>query len=219
MDNVIFMMHSISCVAKYIQNSVNNLHYKVGNAKMNLVKIFWKVPIWIRPAYVRWQAGEFRDTSCKEILKCDSKFSRPLALKSNPFLIRKSTNSICRLSIWSLFSSSFFVLNTLSHTLLNLLVWYHVIYTFFVVPPMFAEFIITWKYKCSGIAEIGEVHGGDKEYPFSAALSSYLFLVSCYMDVDFLLQWFNDVFSTEISETCGKILNLLLDKHGCEVSP
>lgn len=35
----------------------------------------------------------------------------------------------------------------------------------------------------------------------------------------FLLQWFNDVFSTDISETCGKILNLLLEKHGCEVSP
>lgn len=133
-NDVIFMMHSISCVAKYIQNSVNNLHYKVGNAKMNLVKIFWKVPIWIRPAYVRWQAGEFRDTSCKEILKCDSKFSRPLALKSNPFLIRKSTNSICRLSIWSLFSSSFFVLNTLSHTLLNLLVWYHVTLHFLCSP-------------------------------------------------------------------------------------
>lgn len=31
-------------------------------------------------------------------------------------------------------------------------------------------------------------------------------------------EWFNDVFSTDISETCGKILNLLLEKHGCETT-
>ncbi|KAI8554705.1 hypothetical protein RHMOL_Rhmol05G0119000 [Rhododendron molle] len=29
-------------------------------------------------------------------------------------------------------------------------------------------------------------------------------------------EWFNDVFSTDISETCGKILNMLVEKHGCE---
>ena len=32
------------------------------------------------------------------------------------------------------------------------------------------------------------------------------------------MQWFNDVFSTEISDKCEDALNLLLKTHGCEVS-
>ncbi|KAG5548329.1 hypothetical protein RHGRI_013884 [Rhododendron griersonianum] len=31
-------------------------------------------------------------------------------------------------------------------------------------------------------------------------------------------EWFNDVFSTDISEICGKILNMLVEKHGCELA-
>lgn len=31
------------------------------------------------------------------------------------------------------------------------------------------------------------------------------------------LQWFNDVFSTEISTTCEDVLNGLSEKHGCQV--
>ncbi|XP_057495987.1 fatty acid amide hydrolase [Actinidia eriantha] len=30
-------------------------------------------------------------------------------------------------------------------------------------------------------------------------------------------EWFNDVFSTDISETCDNIINLLLKKHGCKM--
>ena len=33
------------------------------------------------------------------------------------------------------------------------------------------------------------------------------------------LQWFNDVFSTDISEKSEDILELLMKTHGCEVSP
>lgn len=31
------------------------------------------------------------------------------------------------------------------------------------------------------------------------------------------LQWFNDVFSTEISDKCEDVLNRLLENHGCKV--
>lgn len=33
-----------------------------------------------------------------------------------------------------------------------------------------------------------------------------------------LLQWFNDVNSTDISDKCEDILDLLSKTHGCEVS-
>lgn len=32
------------------------------------------------------------------------------------------------------------------------------------------------------------------------------------------MQWFNDVYSTEISDKCEDALNLLSKYHGCEVS-
>lgn len=32
------------------------------------------------------------------------------------------------------------------------------------------------------------------------------------------LQWFNDVFSTEISDKCEDVLSRLLETHGCKVS-
>lgn len=44
------------------------------------------------------------------------------------------------------------------------------------------------------------------------------FLVTVVSFLDFLLQWFNDVFSTEISEKCEDILYQLSEKHGCKVS-
>lgn len=33
------------------------------------------------------------------------------------------------------------------------------------------------------------------------------------------LQWFNDVNSTDISDKCEDVLDLLCKTHGCEVSP
>ena len=33
------------------------------------------------------------------------------------------------------------------------------------------------------------------------------------------LQWFNDVHSTDISDKCEDVLDLLCKTHGCEVSP
>lgn len=32
------------------------------------------------------------------------------------------------------------------------------------------------------------------------------------------LQWFNDVFSTDISNKCEDVLNLLVENHGCKVN-
>ena len=38
------------------------------------------------------------------------------------------------------------------------------------------------------------------------------------MCTNILVQWFNDVQSTEISDKCEDVLNLLSKTHGCEVS-
>lgn len=32
------------------------------------------------------------------------------------------------------------------------------------------------------------------------------------------MQWFNDVYSTDISDRCEDVLDMLLKTHGCEVS-
>lgn len=34
----------------------------------------------------------------------------------------------------------------------------------------------------------------------------------------FFLQWFNDVYSTDISDKCGDVLHLLSKTYGCQVS-
>lgn len=51
---------------------------------------------------------------------------------------------------------------------------------------------------------------------------SMVISIRCYMTsyeyANVLLQWFNDVHSTDISDTCEDVLSLLSKTHGCEVS-
>lgn len=42
--------------------------------------------------------------------------------------------------------------------------------------------------------------------------------MTSYEYTNTLLQWFNDVYSTDISDKCEDALNLLSKTHGCEVS-
>lgn len=45
------------------------------------------------------------------------------------------------------------------------------------------------------------------------------FLVELCLIWDYLLQWFNDVSSTDITDKCEDVLNQLFHLHGCKVSP
>lgn len=136
----------------------------------------------------------------------------------------------------SIFTSRFILLHnlnvsvpncyTISSALISLYIVYAslfsylrliVIHYFSVVPTFSARFVIIWKFKCSGILATGEVYSG-----------SYLFLLvdlivwdkymTSYRSTNILLQWFNDVHSTDISDKCEDVLSLLSKNHGCEVS-
>ena len=82
---------------------------------------------------------------------------------------------------------------------------------------MFAKFIIIRKLECYGNTAPGEVHTGD---PILLGSLSYIFGIGSLfnLSITFLLQWFNDVYSTDISDKCEDVLNMLSKNHGCKVS-
>lgn len=81
---------------------------------------------------------------------------------------------------------------------------------------MLAKFIIIRKLNCYRNTAPGEIHTGDSFLRIKINILGFGNLFN--LSTTFLLQWFNDVYSTDISDKCEDVLNMLSKNHGCKVS-